>query len=646
MTEGMSLRSGMKGDYLRETQLVEVLSPTCTYSLTRWYHGFTQKVLYATRAAIYCIDASQGSDTRWNAMELRLPFKLSGTILAIDSLPIPAVQSPLAAKQHNPALFAPMFAFTVYSDGATSSKAKEGHRDVRGDARGVSHSTQKERHGGSAGTHPDVNQPSSSKRNIGNTTSTLHIFGAHSRQTTSLQNVLRDHQVLQLDFVPFALTHVSFPPVTRPSEGTSCQDSFHQVGSQKNSRDFMRAFLLSGSDNRVHSYLYDGHDKCFVESMGVFPEFDRLGSVAMSLDIRIFLPDRRVAVVGCQDGSVQVSVVLVDQTETIAVHASSSSHSDVSTSPSPSPLDGDETASPTSGDVCSETTIGSSTVSEHDKKQQRPYIIALYRTMLDGPVSAVSMFFTGGSSPSSSSSSSSASSSTSESWIGVSDHPAYRRLQGASSSGLIQDTQLCPASVSPWGLGGREMHVLACSAVGYSITYRAVNCLAFTCPVLIPRSNEFDSVTCCKVADVDWDGEDEIVLGTYGTSLLVYKYSVPESTGSGVTPGPIRFEHVLERQFRNPLHCLDFLDVNRCGVEDIIVVTQYGLHALQPNVELIRERCLSALQLLRDVSYLEAGVEQQRYRGNELRKAIDRHSTHRGMAEERGTDDEEEEEDS
>ena len=34
--------------------------------------------------------------------------------------------------------------------------------------------------------------------------------------------------------------------------------------------------------------------------------------------------------------------------------------------------------------------------------------------------------------------------------------------------------------------------------------------------VTLPDSDDFDCVTCTCIADVDWDGSNEIILGTYG----------------------------------------------------------------------------------------------------------------------------------
>jgi len=45
----------------------------------------------------------------------------------------------------------------------------------------------------------------------------------------------------------------------------------------------------------------------------------------------------------------------------------------------------------------------------------------------------------------------------------------------------------------------------------------------FTNMVTLPESDEFDCVTCTCIADVDWDGNNEILLGTYGQVRIVLK---------------------------------------------------------------------------------------------------------------------------
>lgn len=32
----------------------------------------------------------------------------------------------------------------------------------------------------------------------------------------------------------------------------------------------------------------------------------------------------------------------------------------------------------------------------------------------------------------------------------------------------------------------------------------------------LPKATEYDTILCAEVADVDWDGKNELILGTFG----------------------------------------------------------------------------------------------------------------------------------
>ena len=40
-------------------------------------------------------------------------------------------------------------------------------------------------------------------------------------------------------------------------------------------------------------------------------------------------------------------------------------------------------------------------------------------------------------------------------------------------------------------------------------------------PLVLPESHKHDSVLCVELADVDWDGRNEIILGTFGKVYTV-----------------------------------------------------------------------------------------------------------------------------
>lgn len=43
----------------------------------------------------------------------------------------------------------------------------------------------------------------------------------------------------------------------------------------------------------------------------------------------------------------------------------------------------------------------------------------------------------------------------------------------------------------------------------------------FSKPLVLPDSHKHDSVLCVELADVDWDGQNEIVLGTFGKVMYL-----------------------------------------------------------------------------------------------------------------------------
>ena len=49
--------------------------------------------------------------------------------------------------------------------------------------------------------------------------------------------------------------------------------------------------------------------------------------------------------------------------------------------------------------------------------------------------------------------------------------------------------------------------------------------------VTLPDSDDFDCVTCTCIADVDWDGRNEVILGTYGQVMKRVWFEAVKSQG-------------------------------------------------------------------------------------------------------------------
>jgi hypothetical protein len=68
-----------------------------------------------------------------------------------------------------------------------------------------------------------------------------------------------------------------------------------------------------------------------------------------------------------------------------------------------------------------------------------------------------------------------------------------------------------------------ELHLVVTCAIEQAIVYRSIESNGLSSSRVLPLSGNFDSVLCSHVMDVDWDGEKEIIIGTYGRQVLIYK---------------------------------------------------------------------------------------------------------------------------
>jgi hypothetical protein len=118
---------------------------------------------------------------------------------------------------------------------------------------------------------------------------------------------------------------------------------------------------------------------------------------------------------------------------------------------------------------------------------------------------------------------------------------------------------------------------------------------------MLPHSEKFDSVVCARVADIDLDGNNEILLGTYGQELLVYKEAPQPSN---------EYELCWKRGFTHPLMALETVDITMDGIFEVVALSMFGLHILATNSDIVQEKLLSAFDTLRDIYCLEEAIEQ------------------------------------
>uniref|UniRef100_A0A3P8YMC0 Kaptin (actin binding protein) n=1 Tax=Esox lucius TaxID=8010 RepID=A0A3P8YMC0_ESOLU len=94
-------------------------------------------------------------------------------------------------------------------------------------------------------------------------------------------------------------------------------------------------------------------------------------------------------------------------------------------------------------------------------------------------------------------------------------------------------------------------------------------------PMCLPESDKCDAVLCALVTDLDFDGQKELLLGTYGQELLCYKLQHAVKGEEG------RFQLLWRRSFKSPVLSIIYLDLTGDGLRELAILTLKGLHILQ-----------------------------------------------------------------
>ncbi|XP_053122964.1 KICSTOR complex protein kaptin [Hemicordylus capensis] len=153
------------------------------------------------------------------------------------------------------------------------------------------------------------------------------------------------------------------------------------------------------------------------------------------------------------------------------------------------------------------------------------------------------------------------------------------------------------------GNHSQSYSVLVTSTIELSVVYRNVLQSGLEDQLVLPLSDQYDSVLCALVTDVNFDREPEILLGTYGQELLCYKYQAPNAPVVGAAgsqpssqPGG-EFRLLWQRTFPSPLLSMEYVDLTCDGLCEMAVVCLKGLHILQHSLTQTAQCLLERLRL-------------------------------------------------
>uniref|UniRef100_A0AAQ4PLA8 Kaptin (actin binding protein) n=1 Tax=Gasterosteus aculeatus aculeatus TaxID=481459 RepID=A0AAQ4PLA8_GASAC len=146
-------------------------------------------------------------------------------------------------------------------------------------------------------------------------------------------------------------------------------------------------------------------------------------------------------------------------------------------------------------------------------------------------------------------------------------------------------------------------NLLVTSTIEMAVVYRDVQERGLSHPVCLSESDQWDAVLCSLVIDLDFDGQKEVLLGTYGQELLCYKFQPAERERDR------QFQLQWRRSFKSPLLSITYLDLTGDGLRELAVLTLKGLHILQHSLTSTANLVLERLALR--VSALTAGPESE-----------------------------------
>lgn len=134
--------------------------------------------------------------------------------------------------------------------------------------------------------------------------------------------------------------------------------------------------------------------------------------------------------------------------------------------------------------------------------------------------------------------------------------------------------------------GQASLNLLVACAIQPSQVFMNVNLQGLTNGMELPSSASSDAVLCGMTADLDLDGSVEVLLGTYGRQLLVYKW---DSNA---------WDLRATRTLCHPVHSLHYLDVTGDGVRELLILTPKGLHVFQHHLEHVEDRVESFVKMM------------------------------------------------
>lgn len=131
--------------------------------------------------------------------------------------------------------------------------------------------------------------------------------------------------------------------------------------------------------------------------------------------------------------------------------------------------------------------------------------------------------------------------------------------------------------------GEENINLLVTSTINQSVVFMNVTTSGTSERHFLPYKDSYDAILSSVCADIDLDGEQEIILGAYSQELIAYKYINS------------RWELIGTRGVSSSVLCMAHLDLSQDGVRELVVVTMRGIHIFQHDPNIVLEKLKASI---------------------------------------------------
>ncbi|KAF9300869.1 hypothetical protein BGZ74_007407 [Mortierella antarctica] len=192
------------------------------------------------------------------------------------------------------------------------------------------------------------------------------------------------------------------------------------------------------------------------------------------------------------------------------------------------------------------------------------------------------------------------------------------------------------------------IHLLVTCAIEQVWVYSDIDTHGLLKRTDLAECSYHDSILAAHVMDADWDGHNELLIGTYGRQLMVFKGlpsgQVPYSNAAYASShaSHLHQQHHLHqhhnyslekndhteprgnfgmtwnRRFASPVYGISSADLNDDGLEELIITTLNGVSFFVPDPITAKRRLAQAIERMKEIEEMKLTLERLRASNHEL----------------------------